>query len=109
MASLNAAWRDFREVKNELTLDDGNSSTLWLLSAELFPAHVRDHTPDTHKLLHGSIHQDFKTAIAWMLKQRSQMDIVVVADGRSECARREIRKEFERHLEHYFFGALDYL
>ena len=30
------------------------------------------------------------------------MDIVVVADGRSECARREIRKEFESHLEYDF-------
>ena len=94
--------------KNKLT-QNANSSTLWLLSAELFPAHVRDHSPDTFRLFHGSIRQDLRTAIAWMLKQRSQMDIVVVADGRSECARREIRKEFESHLEYDFFGALDYL
>ena len=36
---------------------------------------------------------DFKTAIAWMLKQREQTGM-------------EIRKEFEAELEYAFVGAL---
>ena len=37
-----------------------------------------------------------------MLKQREPSDIVIVADGRSECVRREIRKTFEADKEEDF-------
>ena len=46
----------------------------------------------------GNIDREFNAAIVWMLKQRGQTDIVVVSDGRSDCARMEIRTVFEKEI-----------
>ena len=84
--------------------------TLFLLPADLFLAHASTHSPDMSKGI-GNIDREFNTAIVWMLKQRGQTDIVVVSDGRSDCARMEIRKVFEKEIckDYVFFGALDCL
>ena len=99
LSNLSAAWR---EAKNALTQEGGNE-TLFLLSAELFPAHASIHSPDMFKEI-GHIDMEFYNTIAWMLKQRDQTDIVVVSDGRGDLARREIRKVFEKEsCEEFFF------
>ena len=98
LSNLNAAWR---EAKNALTQEGGNE-TLFLLSAELFPMHFISHSPDIFKPLMVNEFTTFKMTITWMLKQRDPTDFVVVADGRSECARKAIRNVFEDELENDF-------
>ena len=97
--NLNAWWR---EAKSEMSKPEKSRKTLFLLSAELFPGHALQHTPDTFRGVIGGIDKEFKQALAWMFKARTPTDIVVVSDGRSESARRQIRKEFETEFEQGF-------
>ena len=83
-SNLNATRRDAKFL-----LQTDNRKTLFLLSTDPFPAHASTHSPDMSK---GSMRR------LSMLKQRGQTDIVVVSDGRNDCARMEIRKVFGREF-----------
>ena len=91
-SNLNATRRDAKFL-----LQTDNRKTVFLLSTDPFPARASTHSPDMSKGI-GNIDREFNAAIVWMLKQRGQTDIVVVSDGRSDCARMEIRKVFEREI-----------
>ena len=89
---MNAEWR---EANDALSKSEGRHRKLLLvlLPAELFLAHEVTHSPDMFMGVIWNIDRDFKTAIAWMLKQREQTGM-------------EIRKEFEAELEYAFVRAL---
>ena len=91
-SNLNAEWH---EANDALSKSEGRRRKLLLvlLSAELFLAHAVTHSPDMFMGVIWNIDRDFKTAIAWMLKQREQTGM-------------EIRKEFEAELEYAFVRAL---
>ena len=66
---------------------------LVLLPAKRFLAHAFTHSPDMFMGVIWNIDRDFKTAIAWIPKQREQTGMA-------------IRKEFEAELEYAFVRAL---
>ena len=103
-SNLNAAWH---EAKSWQQTDSRSRTTLFLLSAELFPGHASIHSPDMFKEI-GHIDMELYKTIAWMLKQRNQTDIVVVSDGRSDSARSEIRKAYAA-FEREVCEAVDFL
>ena len=91
-ANLNAEWR---EANDALSKSEGRRRKLLLvlLPAKRFLAHAVTHSPDMFMGVIWNIDRDFKTAIAWIPKQREQTGM-------------EIRKEFEAELEYAFVRAL---
>ena len=91
-SNLNAEWR---EANDALSKSEGRRRKLLLvlLRAKRFLAHAVTHSPDMFMGVIWNIDRDFKTAVAWMLKQREQTGM-------------EIRKEFEAELEYAFVRAL---
>ena len=91
-SNLNAEWR---EANDALSKSEGRGRKLLLvlLPAKRFLAHAVTHSPDMFMGVIWNIDRDFKTAIAWIPKQREQTGM-------------EIRKEFEAELEYAVVRAL---
>ena len=77
---------------NEGTQKSSNSSTLYLLCAELFPPHNYIAGPDAHRGVAALAKPEFKAMIQWMLTAKRGSDVIAIADGRSDYTRNKIRE-----------------
>ena len=62
---------------------------MYLCCAELFPGHEKTHS---WEMFHGIVpgcSQDFKDMLKFLIDATKKTDVLVVADGRSEVARKE--------------------
>ena len=82
--------------KNKQDLTSGvkhqAQGTMFLLCAELFPQHVQQHSPEAFRGVIGGISTGFKELAKWACTAKQAMDVVIISDGRSDAARRQIRE-----------------
>ena len=74
---------------------DGSNRILYFAQAALFPEHENRHNDEMFRGSAQNMCSEFKTATAWMMSVRRDVDVVIVSDGRGDGIRNKIRKEFE--------------
>jgi hypothetical protein len=65
--------------------------TLYIACAELFGPHALQHNRETFRGIVDRCSDEFKEVVKWMMASKSARDAAIVADGRSEPIRRELR------------------
>ena len=65
---------------------------MFLCSAELFLGHAHLHSPDSFRGVITGCTDEFREMVSWVAKTKHSQDAVVVSDGRSEVARKQIRE-----------------
>ena len=65
---------------------------MFLCSAELFLGHSYLHNPEVFRGVITGCAPEFKEMVKWLVTAKQNQDVVVVTDGRSEVARKQIRE-----------------
>ena len=68
-----------------------NEGTLFICSAELFPGHGQLHNPDMFRGVITGCTPEFKDLVKWLVAAKDSQDQLIIGDGRSEVARKQIR------------------
>ena len=64
---------------------------MFLLSAELFPGHSQMHSPEMFRGIVSGCADFFREMVKWVFVAKQNADVVIISDGRSEVARKQIR------------------
>jgi hypothetical protein len=70
--------------------------TLYIACAELFGPHALQHNRETFRGIVDHCADEFKEVVNWMMATKGATDAAIVADGRSETIRRELRALFQK-------------
>lgn len=96
--ALTKAYRALREIEKPRSAVGDNKKNveqqnrrLFLACAELFPGHSSTHSNDIFRGVITGCTAEFNELVKWMVTAKQQTDVVVIADGRSEVARKQIR------------------
>ena len=65
---------------------------MFLVCAEMFPGHASMHSPKMFRGVIAGASPEFKELVKWVVTAKKQMDVVIISDGRSDVARRQIRE-----------------
>ena len=100
--TLTKAWSD--HVKKRTTAGSAPKKpiTMFLLCAELFPFHSQLHGPDTFRGIPTTCSPEFQHLINWVITAKQQADVVIIADGRSDMARDQIRTALKSAVDDDF-------
>ena len=66
-------------------------STMFLVSAELFPLHASTHSEQSFRGVVQSASPEFHEALNWIVTAKQAEDVAIISDGRGDAARNQIR------------------